>query len=63
MISSAPDTEEGRLGVPSSCNSCKVRLGYPGVPMLIERLLRRASVLKLPKRPLVDDSRVSSVVE
>ncbi len=52
-----------RPGVPSSCNSFKVRFGYPGVPMVFERLLRRSSVLQLPKRPLVDDVRVSSVIE
>jgi hypothetical protein len=52
-----------RHGVPSSCNSLKVPFGYPGVPMLLERQLRRVFVLILPERPLVDDSRVSSVVE
>jgi hypothetical protein len=53
----------GRPGVPSNCNSLKVCFGYPGVPMLLERQLRRVFVLILPERPLVDDSRVSSVVE
>jgi hypothetical protein len=52
-----------RPGVPGSRNSFKVRFGYPGVPMVLERLLRRVTVLQLPKRPLVDDVRVSSVVE
>ena len=31
--------------------------------MVLEHLERRVFVLQLPKRPLVDDGRVSSVVE
>lgn len=63
---SAPPIQKkarGRPGAPGSGDSCKVRFCYPGVPMVCECLLRRVSILQRPKRPLVDDVRVPSVVE
>ena len=48
---------------PGGCNGSKVGLLYPSIPVGRESLLCNSSVLQLPKRPLVDDIGVASIVE
>jgi hypothetical protein len=51
------------LAIPGGRNGGKVSLRYPIVPMGLESPLRCISVLQFPKRPLVDDIGVASIVE
>ena len=49
--------------LPSCRNGPEIVLSDPGVPMLLERFEGLVMVLHLAKRPLIDDVRISGVVE
>ena len=49
--------------LPSCRNGPEIVLSDPGVPVLLERIEGLVMILHLPKRPLIDDVRISGVVE